>query len=70
MKKTWIKVYEVCPQCKGTCWMDEEKDSEFPEMISHYEGEPCLECEKGKISRLVKIDINRNSTQMSIFITN
>ena len=62
MKKQWINIYEVCPQCKGTCWMDEQEDGMY------FEGEPCLECKNGKISRLVEIDINRNSTQRSILI--
>ena len=45
----FIKVYETCPACKGTGWIDKDPKDIWDE--SH----ECFECNNGKIEKLVKI---------------
>ena len=48
MKKTWIKIYEICPECTGTGRI--EADGLIIKEI------PCIYCIDGKISRLIETD--------------
>ena len=50
MKKTWIKIYEICPECDGTGWTKYE--------LPGYEGSalPDCTCDDGKVGEFVEID--------------
>ena len=58
MKKTWIKVYEVCPECDGTGWTKNEPPG--------YEGSafPDCSCDNGKVGRLVNFDISNTCLEV------
>ena len=45
----FIKVYETCPVCKGTGWIDEDPKDIWDEPHE------CFECCNGKVEKLVKI---------------
>ena len=46
----FIKVYETCPACKGTGWIEEEKDGEMECVLCYTCPVAC-----GKVEKLVKI---------------
>ena len=46
----FIKVYETCPACKGTGWIEEDPEDIWDEPHE------CFECCNGKVERLIKIN--------------